>query len=534
MHHLLLIIFKYFIVENEQGKIASKSLSPVITEHVAMMGGGQPDEDFLAIGKNMNSSDDNSKHRPEYYPTDMDPSSSSDDEELVVQTTRARTKKRVLFKRQRRDHEPSRGLIKDKTTSSVNNDINKSSSTSEESDETYIDVWSYCLSNFGLQPQQMHKKLILERLLSISNYLEYQLDEKTNRLNEYMQIPSTSPESCDRSSTSFQGPSTSNGPRSINTGGQLKKRIFLASKSQIQKVEKLKKEQVKESSVFKECECAHCTYNQERGNRAKKTGHMCTICSKCFSTTQHLRRHMSVHSNERPFVCMYEGCGVKFKSQEIQLIHQKIHETGERPLNQQTISSQTEIGEMIFACDDMKKVVCRPMTKQDKQDDDLRRIYFIPVEQDDVQVEKTLNYTNLSDIKVRARQMKKKVIRGLASEYIDAERGCVVRHVVKQGMEWEVEKAVAFPHLYKGRRLAKRAKTWHRLRLGSIGNSAELEAIPLFKEFFSQLEEQVQLHADLFDEKTADMVRSRVLPDAFNGGHIQMTTTVPLSDILNY
>lgn len=84
MHHLLLIIFKYFIVENEQGKIASKSLSPVITEHVAMMGGGQPDEDFLAIGKNMNSSDDNSKHRPEYYPTDMDPSSSSDDEELVV------------------------------------------------------------------------------------------------------------------------------------------------------------------------------------------------------------------------------------------------------------------------------------------------------------------------------------------------------------------------------------------------------------------------------------------------------------------
>ncbi|XP_035715801.1 uncharacterized protein LOC118438954 [Folsomia candida] len=166
-------------------------------------------------------------------------------------------------------------------------------------------------------------------------------------------------------------------------------------------------------------------------------------------------------------------------------------------------------------------------------DDDLRRIYFIPVEKDEEQVEKTINYTNLVNVKVRARRMKRKVTKNLNSEEIDANRGCTVRHGIKLGLEWAVEKAVAFPHLFKGHRLAKRAKTWHRYRLGAMGLSAELESIPLFTEFFPQLEEQIQLNVDLFDKKTADMVRSGILPEVFNGGHIQMISAVPLSDVLN-
>lgn len=66
-----------------------------------------------------------------------------------------------------------------------------------------------------------------------------------------------------------------------------------------------------------------------------------------------------------------------------------------------------------------------------------------------------------------------------------------------------------------------------------MGLSAELESIPLFTEFFPQLEEQIQLNVDLFDKKTADMVRSGILPEVFNGGHIQMISAVPLSDVLN-
>ncbi|KAJ7053805.1 hypothetical protein C8F01DRAFT_918300, partial [Mycena amicta] len=36
--------------------------------------------------------------------------------------------------------------------------------------------------------------------------------------------------------------------------------------------------------------------------------HICSYCSKAFSTSGHLSRHVRVHTGEMNFVCSFPGC----------------------------------------------------------------------------------------------------------------------------------------------------------------------------------------------------------------------------------
>jgi hypothetical protein len=43
--------------------------------------------------------------------------------------------------------------------------------------------------------------------------------------------------------------------------------------------------------------------------------HKCEICQQRFSAKQALEQHILIHSDERPLVCDYEGCGARFRQQ---------------------------------------------------------------------------------------------------------------------------------------------------------------------------------------------------------------------------
>ncbi|XP_035715800.1 uncharacterized protein LOC118438952 [Folsomia candida] len=144
--------------------------------------------------------------------------SSLSDEDILIEIIRSKTMKRMTVKRPRRDHEPSRVRMEAEIVSlndQENATVDKSNSSSEihtsvddqennsqeqahhdndqESVDENVDILSYCLSHFapGHQPLLERKRLVAKHLLYISKFLESQLEEKTKRLNEYMQTPST-------------------------------------------------------------------------------------------------------------------------------------------------------------------------------------------------------------------------------------------------------------------------------------------------------------------------------------------------------
>ena len=49
------------------------------------------------------------------------------------------------------------------------------------------------------------------------------------------------------------------------------------------------------------------------------------VCSKSFSLPQYLKEHKVVHTNERPFVCKFPGCGKSFRQAGKLSIHRKEH-----------------------------------------------------------------------------------------------------------------------------------------------------------------------------------------------------------------
>lgn len=54
----------------------------------------------------------------------------------------------------------------------------------------------------------------------------------------------------------------------------------------------------------------------------------CGICGKNFTKTQHLNRHMFIHTGERPFKCSV--CNMSFSKKDNLTRHNLIH-TGEKP-----------------------------------------------------------------------------------------------------------------------------------------------------------------------------------------------------------
>lgn len=41
----------------------------------------------------------------------------------------------------------------------------------------------------------------------------------------------------------------------------------------------------------------------------KKDSHQCEVCSRIFKYKTHLKRHMTIHTDEKAFECTISGCG---------------------------------------------------------------------------------------------------------------------------------------------------------------------------------------------------------------------------------
>ena len=49
----------------------------------------------------------------------------------------------------------------------------------------------------------------------------------------------------------------------------------------------------------------------------------CTMCGKGFAKIHKLKEHENIHTNARPFICRYEGCGKSYRSGGMVRVHEK-------------------------------------------------------------------------------------------------------------------------------------------------------------------------------------------------------------------
>lgn len=63
-----------------------------------------------------------------------------------------------------------------------------------------------------------------------------------------------------------------------------------------------------------------------QGDKVLQTGEFsCRLCGKCFIRKGDLNKHYAVHSEDRPHICRYPGCGVSFKTSSNRTRHEKSH-----------------------------------------------------------------------------------------------------------------------------------------------------------------------------------------------------------------
>lgn len=74
------------------------------------------------------------------------------------------------------------------------------------------------------------------------------------------------------------------------------------------------------------------TSKQRKSSTDKQVrSHVCPVieCQRPFKRLEHLKRHMRIHTLERPFTCNYPGCHKTFSRSDNLSQHMKTHQRRE-------------------------------------------------------------------------------------------------------------------------------------------------------------------------------------------------------------
>ena len=70
-------------------------------------------------------------------------------------------------------------------------------------------------------------------------------------------------------------------------------------------------------------------YNLKRHAEIKHLGlrrFVCSLCGRSLSSQQTLDEHNNMHTGRTPYVCLFEGCGQRFKQASLYSVHKKGHQ----------------------------------------------------------------------------------------------------------------------------------------------------------------------------------------------------------------
>lgn len=67
--------------------------------------------------------------------------------------------------------------------------------------------------------------------------------------------------------------------------------------------------------------------NSDDDSKQPSKSHICPViqCSRRFKRLEHLKRHMRIHTLEKPFCCTYPGCQKSFSRSDNLAQHAKTH-----------------------------------------------------------------------------------------------------------------------------------------------------------------------------------------------------------------
>ncbi|KAI8147684.1 hypothetical protein BJV82DRAFT_552611 [Fennellomyces sp. T-0311] len=84
--------------------------------------------------------------------------------------------------------------------------------------------------------------------------------------------------------------------------------------------------------------------NQQQQQQQQQKSHVCPImqCQRRFKRLEHLKRHMRIHTLERPFACTYPGCHKTFSRSDNLSQHMKTHQRHEERRRRQQQQQQQD------------------------------------------------------------------------------------------------------------------------------------------------------------------------------------------------